>query len=430
MSTQLPIAGRDAAFNDPAVPRADAFETDIHAVLAVARAAYLYLHRNPELGSAEHKAHAYVKERLGALGCFSIIPSERAPTAVIAVYDTGRPGLVIALRAELDARSLDPGTVEPHDHEPRSEIDGLMHNCGHDAHTAMLLATAHLVAARPGLFAGRIVFVFQPAEEIGRGADEIVREGILARLGVRQIFALHVAPSLPLGTAGISPGPRLAGSNYFLLTIKGRGSHAAAPHAGDDLPSVAARLVEMLTTLPARRIDLSNRPMVVSVTRLRADSGTTNALPASAELAGTIRAFEDLRVPPPGERSLETVITDLIAAVTQAHGVSHEWSLRPSTPATLNDEDLFATIVPEVRRAWPGMLDVRSRRGMFADDFAYYTQVLPALYFNLGVAQDGFGRSGEHSAEFTIHPDSLGHGIRLMALLARIATTGHAGHLP
>ncbi|MEP9380135.1 M20 family metallopeptidase [Aquabacter sp. CN5-332] len=402
-----------------------ALDDEIQKALPVAQAAYTYMHRNPELGHAEYKAHAYVSEQISALGRFSIFPSQSAPTAVIAVYDTGRPGPVIAIRAELDARPLDPGVVEPHDHNPRSEIDGLMHNCGHDAHTAMLLAMARVVHAQPHWFAGRIVLVFQPAEEIGRGADDLIQEGIIARLGVEQAFALHVSPPLQLGIVSIASGPRLAGSNYFRLVIEGRGSHAAAPYAGDDIPSLAARLVEALTTLPARRLDLANRPMVLSVTSLKADSGASNTLPGSAELVGTIRAFEDLRVAPPGERSLEAIITDTIVSVL--HGVSYEWSLRQATPSMRNDEELFSRIVPPLQLIWPGALDVRSRRGMFADDFAYYTQVLPALYFGLGVAKDEFGRSGEHTADFNIHPDSLASGIRLMTLLAHLATNAEKG---
>ncbi|MET0530359.1 MAG: M20/M25/M40 family metallo-hydrolase [Microvirga sp.] len=152
---------------------------------------------------------------------------------------------------------------------------GLMHNCGHDVHAAVLLATARYVATHRELFVGKLVFLFQPAEETAGGADDIVREGVLDRLGVEKTFALHAAPGMPVGTIGISAGSTLAGSNYFTLTLKGRGSHAAAPFEGNDLPLVASHFVEALVQLPARRVDIANRPMVISVTKLRAEQSTS-----------------------------------------------------------------------------------------------------------------------------------------------------------
>ncbi len=158
-------------------------------------------------------------------------------------------------------------------------------------------------------------------------------------------------PGLPVRTVAISPGVELAGSNYFNLTLKGRGSHAAAPFEGDDLPVVASQFVQALTQLPARRVDLANRPMVVSVTRLKAESGGLNILPAPAEIAGTIRAFEDLKTGPAGETALGTVIAETVDRLAEAYGVSAQWSIRPAAPPTRNDEALFADVVPRLRQA-------------------------------------------------------------------------------
>lgn len=215
----------------------------VASAVPVARDAYFYLHANPELGNKEFLAHAYIEKQLRALGFTEFVAAPSAPTAVIAVFDTGRPGRTIALRAEMDARPLDQ-VSEPAGHQPRSSIAGVMHNCGHDVHAAVLLGTAALVRANAAHFNGKIVFLFQPAEEIAGGADDIVKDRILEQRHVERIFALHAAPGMPVGTVGLSEGAILAGSNYFTLTLKGRGSHAAAPQDGGDVLLSAMRVAD------------------------------------------------------------------------------------------------------------------------------------------------------------------------------------------
>lgn len=398
----------------------------LRAVLPVAEQAYRFLHENPELGKAEHKAHAYLTQQLAAIGGLELVKSTLAPTAVIAVFDTGRAGPVVALRAEMDARKLDQGVNEPAGDDPRSRTDGVMHNCGHDLHAAILLASAKYIAGNQGGFSGKIVFLFQPAEEVAGGADDIVREGILERLKVERIFALHAAPGMPVGTIAISAGAALAGSSTFTLSLKGRGSHAAAPFEGDDLPVVASHFVHALTSFPARRLDLANRPVVISVARLVSESSASNMTPQSAELGGTIRAFEDVNVAPPDGPSIAAMLSDTVQALAKLHGVSAEWKLRPGAPMTVNHLALFNQVIPALRAAWPGTLETKPWRGMFSEDFAYYTARHPSLYFSLGIAKDGLGKVGVHQVEFTVHPDSLMSGLQLMTSLARIATAGAA----
>jgi amidohydrolase len=392
----------------------------VASAVPVATEAYRFLHANPELGKQEHKAHDYLLTRLKALGFANFVQSASAPTSVIAVFDSGRPGRTIALRAEMDARPLPDGQSEPPGHEPRSATAGLMHNCGHDVHAAILLGTAALVRANPGRFTGRIVFLFQPAEEVAGGADDIVREDILARLGVERIFALHSAPGMKVGTVALSPGPILAGSNYFTLTLSGRGSHAAAPQDGDDVLLSAMAVAQDLSYAPARAVDIAERPLVVSITRFAGDSGASNVLPGSVEIKGTIRAFEDLSRSEAGREPLESLLVARINASSAAHRLTPRWQLRPAAPPTRNDPALFAEIAPALAAAFSGTLDTRPSRGMFSEDFAYYTPLLPALYASLGIAKDGLGEGGVHSAAFTAHPESLRVGIELMALFAQL----------
>lgn len=391
------------------------------AVMPLVGQAYTFLHENPELGKAETKAAAFLRGQLQSLGIADIQSVPGLPTAIIAVLDTGKPGPTIALRAEIDARPLEAGVEEPAGHEPHSLVSGRMHNCGHDAHTAMLLGTAAFIKQNVELFNGKFVFVFQPAEEVAGGADDIVRDGILKRLGVVAMFAQHVAPKMPVGTLAIFPGPSLAGSSYFKLKLKGRGSHAAAPHEGDDIPLLATRFVEELSYFPARRLDIASRQVLISVTKINAAGPASNVLPAEAEISGTIRAFENVQTAANGAPSLATSLEDLVARLAQAYGVSYEWELKAGAPPTVNDVGLFERIVPAFQRRWPGQIDQTQSRGMFAEDFAYYTAGIPSLYFSLGIAKDGMGTGNLHSTDFTISRDALPMGVKALVSIARAA---------
>lgn len=377
---------------------------------------YRDIHEHPELGKQEHRTHDLLKRELMALGFTDFIDSKLAPTAVITVLDTKRPGPVIALRAEMDARP----TQEPADHDPRSTIDGVMHNCGHDAHAAMLLGTAALLAKHPEWISGRVVFVFQPAEETKGGADDIVNEGILERLGVEAIFAQHSVSGMPVGTVNVAAGPTMAGSAYFTLRITGAGSHAAQPSAGNDVLLAAASIVHELANLPARRIDMLSRPVVISPTSFVAgtDAGT-NVLPGEAVVKGTIRAFE--QADPPGSSDSTTIgaiMRRYLDGASAALGVGYELDIRQGSPPTVNDEKLFARLSAPLAAGWGAGFDTTPYRGMFSEDFAFYTESLPSLYFGLGIAKDGLGMGGVHSPEFTIHPSALVEGVRLLGLVA------------
>ncbi|WP_342724162.1 M20 family metallopeptidase [Bradyrhizobium sp. B097] len=398
--------------------------TTIASMTEPAQGAYTFLHEHPELGKKEFKAQTYLEDALKQFGFTEFIASTEAPTAVIAILDSGRPGPTIALRAEMDARPLERNAVEPTSHMPRSQIDGLMHNCGHDIHASILLGTAGILIANKERFSGKIVFLFQPAEETPGGADDIVHEKILERLGVKAIFAEHVAPGMPIGTIGIAPDFALAGSNYFHLKIKGRGSHAAAPNEGSDTPLVAARMAIELSEYPARHLDIANKPVVISVTQFLADGNAGNVIPADADVSGTIRSFENISLGENGEPSLEQKLDLLVSRMASEAGVNYDWAVRPGAPATRNDPALFEQIIAPLGRTWPGMLDTHPGRGMFSEDFSYYTGVMPALYFSIGVSKDGRGLAGVHTKEFDAHPDIFAHGLRLMTTLAVIGTAG------
>ena len=401
------------------------FSTEVSARLNVVTDAYQFLHRNPETGKKEFKAQDYLKKKLIALGFTDFVDSKLAPTAVIAVLDTHRPGPVIALRAEMDGRPLEKDVTEPVAHNPRSEVPGFMHNCGHDAHAAILLGTAALVINNIDKFDGKIVFLFQPAEETAVGGDDIVNEGILPALGVTKIFAEHVAPGMAVGTVAMSPGASLAGSNTFALRLTGRSSHAAAPFEGDDVLLNAMKIAEEISLWPARRVDIANSPIIVSIYKFKSEP-PPGALPAEVEIGGTIRAFADLTVadggnPPIADR-LNTLVTDL----AKSYGLAAVWSLKPGSPPTYNDPQIVSDLGSKLPAVFPGTVDTRPWRGMFSEDFAYYGKTIPSLYMSLGIAKDGLGLANVHTPDFTIHPDAFRSGLTLMSLVAEIATTGGA----
>jgi amidohydrolase len=380
---------------------------------------YQALHRIPELGKQEFKTAAYIRQQLQAAGIRDLRTVAGLPTAVIAVIDTGKPGRAVALRAEMDARKGSETSGLPY----ASQIPGMMHSCGHDAHAAMLLAAAETIAKAAKGLTGRYVLVFQPAEETAGGADDIVASGILSRLGVSAILALHAAPGLPVGAVDLAPGPILAGSHYFTVTVTGRGSHAAAPQDGDDVPTVTADLISDLVRLPARTFDAVAKPVVISVTSITAgDEHSANVLPTQAVFRGTLRTFQDITAATPGHPSIKGRIEQFLTGRARAAGTEARITWRPGPPPTVNDAGLYDRAVTQLRRHWPALQIGTGKPSMYAEDFAYYTPHVPALYAGLGTAKGKLGLAPVHTDGFTVHPDALTVGVRLLLEFASLDT--------
>ena len=408
-----------AALTQCAAARPPVLASDVAKVMPSVRRDFEAIHRHPELGKQEVETAKLVRRRLHEIGFKDLVEVKGLPTAVIAVLDSGRPGKTIALRSELDARKAVEKTKLPY----ASEVPGLMHSCGHDAHAAMLLGAAEVLMARKDTLRGRVVFVFQPAEESPGGADEIVADGVLDRLQVTAMFAQHAAPPLPVGEVRISPGPALAGSNYFTATVTGKGSHAAVPGEGGDVVLAAAQIAQALSEYPARHLDLVSHPAVVSVTTFNAgDAESLNVLPSEAKFQGTLRSFDDLKAPIGTSPSLFDRLQAQAASSSAAHGVSTRLDLYAASPVTKNDPALYASLIGPLRARWPEGKLGDAPRGMFSEDFSFYTNARPCLYFSLGVAKDGLGLVSPHSDEFSFHPDALPVGVTLLTTVALLAT--------
>src|SRR5690606_18109650 len=253
-------------------------------------------------------------------------------TSVVAVLDGDEPGPTILLRGDMDALPMPEDTGL----DFRSRVDGAMHACGHDAHTAMLAGAARLLAGRRGQLRGRVAFMFQPGEEGDGGALHMLEEGLLETVSdgaepVSMAFAIHQSPSIPSGLIACKGRSIMASADEFAITVRGRGGHASMPHqAGDPIP-VAAEIITAIQGMVTRRVDAFD-PAVVTVAKLRAGT-TTNVIPETATMWGTIRAVS--------ARTREAVMADLervASGIASAHGATAEVELHPGYPVTVNDE--------------------------------------------------------------------------------------------
>lgn len=379
---------------------------------------YKTIHSYPELGKHEFKTAQLIRSRLREFGYVDFIPVPNLDTAVIAVLDTGRPGKVVALRAELDGR---PGTEEtklPY----ASKVPNVMHSCGHDAHAAILLGAAKALYDLRVSITGKIVFVFQPAEETAGGADDIVASNVLDKLGVEYLYALHSAPTVPVGSVQISPGSILAGSNYFTVTLNGKSSHAASPQEGSDLITVAAEAVTSLTKIPARSMDVVGRPALMSVTYFQAgDEKVLNILPSTASFKGTIRSFEDIDMAEDtSQLSIHALMKQRLDGIAAAYNIKIDLEIRKGSPPTINNRVAFDKVFIPLRRLDSNLSYIDFPRFMFSEDFAFYTPKHSCLYLGLGVAKDGMGGEPVHTSRFSVSLDALTVGVRLMVRLIEV----------
>lgn len=376
---------------------------------------YKQIHQYPELGLQEFKTAELVRTELKKAGFTNFHKVEGLPTCVIAELDTKKDGPVIAFRAELDARPGEEKSGVPY----TSKIDTVMHSCGHDAHTAILLGTARLLNSMKESLRGKIYFIFQPAEEIKGGADDIVNSGILEKLDIQNIYALHSASGLEVGRVTISPGYTMAGSNYFTIEIEGKGSHAATPYEGSNIPLITAKVVNELAGIPALQMDITERPAVISVTYIETGRPVgLNVLPSKSVMKGTIRAYEQIDQPFNGQPSIEEIINRQLQPICSTPGITCKIDIRKGSPPTYNSPELFEKVLPGLTKVFSGSIDTTPNRGMFSEDFSYFTENIPCLYFSLGVAKDNLGYANVHSEEFSVHPGAFIYGIELFSDIA------------
>lgn len=378
------------------------------AVVAVRRD----LHAHPELGNREERTGRLVAERLRDLGLEVRYPV--AKTGVVGILRGGRPGGVVALRADMDALPLD----ETNDLPFRSRTKGVMHACGHDAHTAMLLGAADVLAGLKPHLPGTVVFLFQPAEEGAPegeegGAPLMVKEGALDDPKVEAVFGLHVGSWVSVGQAGFSDGPIFASSDSFRIEVEGKTVHGAQPHMGLDPIPVAAEIVQALQLIVSRQVD-GRQPRVLTIGRI--EGGTRfNIIAGRVTMDGTLRTH-DATV----RADVKSRMARTVKGVAEAHGTTATLRfLDDGNPPTVNDTALAREVAfPALRRVFgDGALRVEPQ--MVAEDFPFFGAKAPYFYFLLGTRNDAKGiGSVNHTATFDVDEDALPLGVRALVTLA------------
>ncbi len=358
------------------------------------------LHANPEIAFEEVRTARIVAERLRALG---LSPrTGLGTTGVVAVLEGARPGRTVIARADMDALPM-PDAKEV---EYRSRVDGAAHACGHDGHTAVLLSVAHLLTERRDDLRGKVVFVFQPAEEIVKGAAAMLADGALDDLEPERTLGLHLSSMHPTGTVSLRAGPSMAATDSFRLVIHGRGGHAAKPNEAVDPIVIAAQLITVLQTLVSRETDPVDKS-VISITSVQ--GGTAyNIIPESVELKGTLRTFE----PETRARLRERILALCDALVSGQRGrLVSEW--REGSPAVVND----ASATERVRLVAEGM-DVVERvvegdQIMGGDDMALWLQRAPGCYWFVGANGGPESAFPHHHQSFDLDEAALPIAVEL-----------------
>jgi amidohydrolase len=395
----------------PATP-----DAEIHAVAErVARqvvAVRRDLHAHPELSNREDRTGHLVAERLRAQGLEVRYPV--AKTGVVGILRGAQPGPVVALRADIDALPIEEKTGLSF----ASQVRGVMHACGHDAHTAILLGTAEVLLALKDRLPGTVVFLFQPAEEGAPegeegGAGLMVKEGALDDPKVDAVFGLHVGSWVSVGQAGWTDGPIFASSDTFTIEVTGRSVHGAQPHMGIDPIPIAAEMVQALQLIVSREID-GRQPRVLTIGRIQ--GGTRfNIVADEVTMDGTMRTH-DAAV----RAEMKARMARTVKGVAEAHGTTATLRfLDEGNPPTVNDAALAREVgIPALQRVF-GAGAVRVEPQMVAEDFPAYGQKAPYFYFLLGTRNDAKGiASVNHTATFDVDEDALPLGVRAMTTLA------------
>ena len=363
------------------------------------------LHRDPELGFAEHRTARRVARLLGAFGLQ--VHEGLGGTGVVASLRVGRGTRAIGLRADMDALALNEDTPQ---RAHASRRAGCMHACGHDGHMAMLLGAAQLLAARRD-FDGTVHFVFQPAEEHGRGARAMLDDGLLQRFPADEIYAAHNIPGLPAGHIATRAGAIMAAEDNFEIRIDGRGGHAARPHMAVDALVVGAEIVLALQTLVSRAVDPA-QPAVVSCTSLSSD-GIRNALASRVVIDGDTRSFA-----PSVQALLQRRMRELCDGIARAHGASASVDYRHVFAPTINDAACTAAAVAAARRV-SASVDADVAPMLISEDFGAMLQALPGAFVFIGNG-DAPDTAPLHNPRYDFNDAIVGVGARYFAELARM----------
>ena len=352
-------------------------------------------HHHPELGFEEHRTSQIVASLLQEFGLD--VAHGIGGTGVVGVLQKGNGTASIGLRADMDALPIH----ELNNIEHKSTKDGVMHACGHDGHTAMLLGAAQYLS-QSGNFSGRVVFIFQPAEEHGQGGPAMIADGLFDRFHVDAVYGVHNMPGMPLGKAGTRAGAAMASEALFEITIMGQGGHAAMPHKGVDALVVGAEIVGALQTIVSRKLDPGLNG-VVSVTDFQTD-GQRNVLPGRAILTGDARALT-----PETNEKIENRMRQIVEGICLAHGVKGQVAYNTVFEVLVNGEAQTKNAADAAAKTLGGMsnVDVTYPPVLASEDFAQMARMRPGNFMFLGNGLEGANGRPLHSANYDFNDDLL-----------------------
>ena len=406
-----------------AIARADVAPAELDAAVAALEPRVIEwrrdFHSHPELGNREFRTSGKVTDHLRSLGLD--VRTGIAHTGVVALLRGARPGPTIMLRADMDALPVTERTDVPFRSSVMAEFRGrpvgVMHACGHDAHTAILMGAAEVLAGLRDRLPGTVMFVFQPAEEGApegeqAGAPLMVQEGLFEIAKPDAIIGLHVGSSMHTGKVGLRPGPMMAGSDFFRIVVTGRQSHGSRPWTGIDPIVTAAQIVGSLQTVVSRQTDITALPAVVSIGAI--NGGVRhNIIPGSVEMLGTMRTFNSAMRQDTIDR-----IQRIVEHVAAANGASATFELDPAPNAPVDNDPVLTQRVIASLRAALGDDSVKAiGLQTVADDFSYYARQAPSVYYWVGITppgQDLRTAPDNHSDQFYVDENGIVVGLKSM----------------
>ena len=374
------------------------------------------LHKHPETGFEEHKTSDYVASVLTDLGYE--IHRGIGGTGIVASLESGDGKKAIGLRADMDALNIDESSAN---RAHASCISGKMHACGHDGHMAMLLGAAALLREQRE-FSGAVRFIFQPAEEHGRGAKAMMADGLFERFPVDEIYGVHNWPGLAVGHFATCVGGIMASEDNFVIRVRGRGMHAARPHMGVDPIVIASQIVLALQTVVSRSLDPS-LPAVISCTEVHTD-GIRNAVPTNVVIKGDTRSYsQDV------QQLLERRMREICEGIARAHGGQCEVEYTHEFAPTVNSaECVLVAVAAATNVVGAGKVDGSAKPTMVSEDFGAFLNVKPGAFVFLGNGTD-LHRGGTplHSSGYDFNDDILAIGAKYFAELARVRLPVYSG---
>ncbi|OSZ81352.1 N-acyl-L-amino acid amidohydrolase [Chitinophagaceae bacterium IBVUCB2] len=373
-------------------------------------------HEHPELGNRETRTAKIIAEHLKKFGLD--VQEGIAKTGVVAILKGGKPGPCVALRADIDALPVEERGSLPFASKQRTTYNGqevgVMHACGHDTHTAILMSVAEILSGMKNDIKGTVKFIFQPAEEgppegEEGGASLMIKEGVMNNPKVDAIFGMHIWSDIEVGKIKYKSGASMASSDWFTIKVKGRGSHGSQPWKGIDPIQISAQIIDGLQFIVSRQSEITKAPVIISVGKIQAGV-RNNIIPEECIMEGTIRTLD-----PAMQKEVHAKIKLTAEKIAEASGAKAEVAIHTKTLVTYNDPELVKKMIPSLQSA-AGADNVSEKEWVTAaEDFSYYGTKAPAFFFSLGgmpKGKDSKTAPAHHTADFYIDESGMKTGIK------------------